>query len=138
MLASPSQVFQILCEIENYQEWNPLIVAARGKVAAGENLSILIQPPGEKVQPYKVKVLSVIPNQEFVWLGHWKIKGLIDGMHFFELKSDGQTGTKLIHREEFRGILVPFLWKSFFLKKMLRGFLQLNEKLKIRAEQRSK
>lgn len=75
ILASPPQVFQILCDVEKYQEWNPLIVAASGK---------------------------------------------------------------LVHREEFRGTLVPFLWKSFFLKKMLKGFLQLNEKLKIRAEQKSK
>lgn len=132
--ASAERVFQILTEVARYHEWNPLIVSARGKVAAGENLDIRIRPPGKSDQPYVVKVLSVIPGREFVWLGHMKMKGILDGMHFFELFPQGPNRVRLVHREAFRGLLVPLVWGTFLDTRMREGFEALNRKLKELAE----
>lgn len=132
--AAAGRVFQILTDIVRYHEWNPLIVSAEGKVAPKEKLNIRIRPPGKRDQPYVVEVIRVMPNREFVWLGHMKMKGILDGLHFFELFPDGENRVRLVHREEFRGLLVPLVWKAFLDTRMREGFEALNQGLKERAE----
>lgn len=132
--AAAERVFQILTDVTRYHEWNPLIVSARGKVASGEKLNIRIRPPGKSDQPYVVEVLRVVPEREFVWLGQMKMKGILDGMHFFELYPEGANRVRLVHREEFRGLLVPLVWRSFLDTRMREGFEALNRNLKELAE----
>lgn len=132
--ATAERVFRILTDITRYHEWNPLIVSACGKVAAGETLDIRIRPPGKLDQPYVVEVLRVVPEREFIWLGHMKIKGVLDGTHFFELFPEGTNRVRLVHREEFRGLLVPLVWKAFLDTRMREGFEALNRSLKAQAE----
>jgi len=132
--AGAEHVFRILTDITRYHEWNPLIVSAGGKVAPGEKLDIRIRPPGKSDQPYVVKVLRVVPEREFVWLGHMKMKGILDGMHFFELFPEGTNRVRLVHREEFRGLLVPLVWRAFLDTRMREGFEALNRNLKELAE----
>lgn len=135
--AAAERVFQILTDVTRYREWNPLIVSARGKVAPGEKLDIRIRPPGKSDQPYVVEVLRVVPEREFVWLGHMKMKGILDGMHFFELFPEGTNRVRLVHREEFRGLLVPLVWGAFLDTRMREGFEALNRNLKELAERAS-
>lgn len=132
--AAAERVFQLLVDIAGYHEWNPLIVSARGRVVTGANLDIRIRPPGQSDQPYTVKVVSVIPDREFVWLGHMRIKGILDGMHFFEIFPEGANRVRLVHREEFRGLLVPLVWRMFLDTRMREGFESLNRCLKELAE----
>ncbi|HMM47193.1 MAG TPA: SRPBCC domain-containing protein [Thiobacillaceae bacterium] len=133
--ASAEEVFRILTDVARYAEWNPLIVSARGKVAPGKKLDIRIRPPGKTDQPYVVEVVRVVPGREFVWLGRMKMKGILDGLHFFELHPDGEHRVRVVHREEFRGLLVPFVWRAFLDTRMREGFEALNRRLKERAEQ---
>lgn len=132
--AAPERVFQILTDIARYQEWNPLIVLAQGRVAPGEKLDIRIRPPGKGDQPYVVEVIRVVPGREFVWLGHMKMRGILDGMHFFEIFPEGTNRVRLVHREEFRGLLVPLVWRAFLDTRMREGFEAVNRQLKERAE----
>lgn len=135
MIDAPAEhVFHILTDITRYHEWNPLIVSARGKVAPGEKLNIRIRPPGKSDQPYAVEVLRVVPAREFVWLGHMKMKGVLDGMHFFEIFPQEANRVRLVHREEFRGVLVPLVWRAFLDTTMREGFEAVNRKLKELAE----
>jgi hypothetical protein len=132
--AAAEHVFRILTDVTRYHEWNPLIVSAQGKVATGEKLDIRIRPPGKSDQPYVVEVLRVVPEREFVWLGHMKMRGILDGMHFFELFPQGANRVRVVHREEFRGLLVPLVWRAFLDTRMRDGFEAVNRSLKERAE----
>lgn len=135
--ADAGTVFGILTDVAQYEAWNPLIVSARGKVAPGETLDIRIRPPGKTDQPYTVEVVRVVPEREFVWLGRMKRKGILDGLHFFELHPEGAQRVRVVHREEFRGLLVPFVWRAFLNTRMRAGFESLNRRLKERAERRA-
>lgn len=135
--APAERIFQILTDVERYAEWNPFIVSAQGKVAPGEKLNIRIRPPGAREQPYVVEVLRVVPGREFVWLGHMKMPGILDGTHIFELLPKGENRVRLVHREEFRGLLVPLVWWVFLNTRMREGFEALNQSLKAVAEQRT-
>jgi hypothetical protein len=135
MINAPAQhVFQILTDVARYNEWNPLIISALGKVAAGEKLDICIRLRDKPDLPYVVEILRVVPNQAFVWIGRMKMKGILDGTHFFELYPDGANRVRVVQREEFRGVLVPFVWRSFLDTRMREGFEGVNRNLKEVAE----
>ena len=135
--APPSRVFEILTDLEKYPEWNPFIVQAIGNLQIGSKLDIRIRPPGAKEKPYVVTVLEVEKDHKFSWLGHMGRTGILDGEHVFKLVPQKGGSTKLIHREKFRGLLVPFVWRWFLNTTMRAGFEDLNRGLKTAAEKQA-
>ncbi len=131
--ATPEQVWRILMDFENYPTWNPFIKTIAGKAEKGARIVAYIEPPGAKGMTFKPKVLAVMPNKEFRWLGHLFIPGLFDGEHIFELSDNGDGTTTLVQRERFGGILIP-LFKKMLNDNTLRGFEAMNEALKAKAE----
>ena len=77
--------------------------------------------------------LQMKENQQFRWIGRLWFKGLFDGEHVFELSQTDPETTHFVHREEFRGVLVPLLWKDLNTKTRA-GFEAMNRALKERAE----
>lgn len=130
--ATPSQVWQVLTDFNNYPEWNPFVRSLTGQPKVGEQIQVELQPPGGKAMTFRPRVLAFNQNKEFRWIGHLGFKGVFDGEHIFELHDNGDGSTTFVQRERFKGILVPFL------KKMLngstrQGFIQLNEALRSRV-----
>src|SRR5690606_38026000 len=109
--------------------------AVEGTVKPGEKIRVRIEPPGAKGMTFKPKVLTVLPNQEFKWLGNLLIPGLFDGEHKFELIENEDGSTTFIQSEKFSGILVPLLKKQL-QNNTRKGFEAMNQKLKILAEQK--
>jgi hypothetical protein len=58
---------------------------------------------------------------------------VFDGEHVFELEPLDTGGTRFVHRESFRGILVPPLAKTLDTKTR-RGFEAMNQALKDEVE----
>jgi hypothetical protein len=77
---------------------------------------------------------DVVKEKEFRWLGRLLIPGIFDGEHIFEIKDNGDRATTFVHREIFRGILVPVLWNKL-AQDTENGFVSMNESLKLRAEE---
>lgn len=131
--APADAVWKILTDFESYADWNPFIRSFEGIPEPGRQFSVTIQPTGKKPMTFKPVCLALIPEREFRWLGHLVFTGLFDGEHIFELKRLNNTRTLFIQRENFRGLLVPVLWR--LLNASTRaGFEQMNQKLKNRAE----
>jgi len=134
--APVSKVWEELMDFSAYPTWNPFIKSIQGKAQLNSKLEILIKPVGGNPVTFKPRCVRFDPPHEFRWLGHLLVKGIFDGEHIFELKSVSPNQTHLIHREEFRGLLVPIFWRS--LKEgTLRGFELMNEALRSRCEGRS-
>lgn len=126
-------VWKILTDFQSYPDWNPFIRSFDGVPEAGRQFKVTIQPSGKKPMTFKPVCLALIPEKEFRWLGHFFISGLFDGEHIFELNKLDETRTQFIQRENFKGLLVPLLWKQ--LNSSTRtGFEQMNQELKNRAE----
>jgi hypothetical protein len=126
-------VWKILTETGAYPEWNPFIREIEGKLEEGKRFKVKLQPPGSSPMVFKPVCLSLKRDRELIWLGHLLIRGLFDGKHIFELNAIGPTKTKLVQREEFSGLLVPFFWKQLD-RNTRTGFEQMNQKMKERAE----
>jgi len=131
---STKVVWRILTDLDNYHIWNPFIPKADGRLRPGEMLSIKIKVSGRRAQDYRVRILKIEEEKEFRWLGHFHFSGLIDGEHIFELRALGPNKSELVQREQFRGILVPFTWRTFLDTRLREGFEMLNQSLKTSAE----
>ena len=126
--APPERIWQILADIERYPEWNPYHVKVTGTLAVGEKLDVRIHKPNGDTVHIKPHVMRLEPNVELTWGGG--IKGLFHGEHVFLLESAGEGVTRLVHKEDFVGIFVPFA----SLEAIDEGYRLMNARLKERAE----
>jgi len=126
--ASPERVWRILADIERYPEWNPYHVKVTGTLAVGEQLDVTIHKPNGKTVHIKPHVMRLEPMTELTWGGGFK--GLFHGEHVFLLEPAGEGITRLVHKEDFVGIFVPFA----SLDAIDEGYRLMNRRLKERAE----
>jgi hypothetical protein len=130
--ATPEQVWQVLTDFKLYESWNPFIRKIEGKLNVGEKLKIRIHPTKQKAMEFKPTLLEAKNAQSLSWLGHFLIPGLLDGNHRFELYSQENGKTYLVHSERFSGVLVPMMHNN--LKSIKKDFEYMNHALKLRVE----
>mgnify|MGYP006432708173 CR=1 FL=1 len=135
--APASSVWSILTDFQRFPEWNPFISEALGQIKEGAQLKIRIEPPNSNGMTFKPTLTRIKQENELRWLGRFLIPGIFDGEHIFELESITENEIRFVHREKFKGLLVPFLWKSIN-KNTRQGFEEMNDALKKRAEQQEK
>jgi hypothetical protein len=132
--APAERVWDVLTDLANYPQWNPLIRQASGKVEEGERLTLRIEPPDLWGRTFQVLVVRVEPCREFRWLGKLLVTGLLDGDHTFLIDSVGPGRVRVVQRENFSGLLVPILARKL-VPNMRRGFENLNRALEDRVKQ---
>ena len=132
--ASAERVWQLLTDFPGFPQWNPFIRKASGNIRVGERLEIRPQPSGARAMTFRPTVLKAEPNREFRWLGHLLIPGLFDGEHIFTIEPLGGSRVRFTQREVFTGLLVPLLARGLDTDTR-RGFEEMNQALKTRAEQ---
>jgi hypothetical protein len=130
--ASPHNVWNVLTGLSEYQDWNPFVVAGSGEVAVGEEIEIRMRQSEGNDTTFKPIVTEATSPSTFEWLGRLGIPGLFAGRHRFDLLSS-ETGTRVVHSEEFSGVLVPLLWNSLD-RKTRGGFEAMNVAMKERVE----
>ena len=130
--ASPTAVWEVLTDFDAYPEWNPFVRSIAGTLSEGERLEVSLGASGKKPMGFTPVVTSVVPGEEFAWLGHLGVKGVFDGHHHFQL-SVSDIGTRLDQFEQFSGALSPILLAAIGTT-TARGFDEMNQALKERVE----
>jgi hypothetical protein len=131
--ASAEKVWRVLTDFAAYPEWNPFVRRVNGEVSVGARPHVYIQPPGGRGMSFRPTVLAADPGRELRWLGHLWLPGLFDGEHSFLIEPLGDRRVRFIHREVFRGVLIPLLSKMLD-GNIRRGYEEMNRALKIRVE----
>ena len=131
--APVEKVWAVLTDFNNYPKWNPFIISIDGDIKEGKQFKVILQQPDSKPMTFKPRCLKLEKDKEFRWLGHLFIAGLFDGEHIFELQALNDGKTRFIQKENFKGLLVPLLWKQLDTKTRA-GFELMNEKVKELAE----
>ena len=131
--ASAEKIWGILTNLQGYAAWNPFIIKSEGKIEEGEQLVNTMKLEGRAPQVFKPSITGVRPGRSFRWLGSLFVRGLFDGEHYFELEPLEGEKTRLIHGENFRGILVNLIMKMIG-KETREGFQKMNHALKNEAE----
>jgi len=132
--ASAERVWQLLTDFADFPHWNPFIRRASGNVKLGQQLEVNIQPSGANGMTFRPTVLRAEPNRELRWIGHLLIPGLFDGEHIFTIEPLGANRVRFVQREIFTGLLVSLFAKGLDTDTQ-RGFGEMNQALKVQAEQ---
>ncbi len=129
--APKEKVWQVMTDLEAYQEWNPFLVASEGKLKVGERLKNTMVLDGA-TQVFKPIITVLDKNQKFEWLGGLPLN-IFNGRHYFILEDLGNGLTKLIHGEKFTGFLHKFIINKIG-ESTRQGFINWNRALKERVE----
>lgn len=121
-------VWSILSDNTNYPEWNPYHIRVEGILQIGEKLDVEIHKPNGKIVNIHPYVMRLEPLQEITWGGG--IKGIFYGEHVFLLSVLGDNRTRLVHKERFSGIAIPYT----SLETIEEGYELMNLALKEKAE----
>ena len=128
---APAQtVWRHLADFATYPDWNPIVGKLDGELVVGRPIATYIVPLGKTYQPV---VLSYEPMNELVWRGTQGAGWLMAGEHYYRLEVLSPTRTRLLHGEQFTGLLSNFIGKDL-LTKMENAFLEHNRILKRRVE----
>jgi hypothetical protein len=130
-IAAPVEVvWEVLTDLARYGEWNPFITSIEGDLRPGAELRATFQLPGRRPHTFTPTVTAVEPEKRISWLGRLWLPGLVDAAHSFELTT-GTTGLVFVHREDFRGLLVPTL--GGLVRDTQAAFAGMNDALSRRA-----
>ena len=132
--ASDERVWQLLTDFPRFAHWNPFLRRASGELKPGARLEVFMQPSGARGMTFQPTILKVDPKRELRWLGHLFIPGLFDGEHIFTIEPLEANRVRFVQRERFTGILVPLL-AHMLETDTRRGFEEMNQALKVQAEQ---
>jgi hypothetical protein len=130
--ATPDEVWAVLTDFDDYDEWNPFVTSICGAAEKGARLAVVLAPPGGRAITMKPTVRAAEASRRFAWLGHLGVPGIFDGAHEFLIDPGAEGTTVFTQRETFRGALVPFV--GGVLKKTEAGFVLMNQALKDRVE----
>jgi len=112
--ASPSKVWSIITDIDNWQEWSPIIKSSNGDASVGSKLSITMmgKEEGKDGPKYNPIIKELNDSKYFRWRAHMLADFIFTNDKIFELK-ETQSGTLLTHTETFKGLLAPIFKKVF-------------------------
>ncbi|GHJ88781.1 hypothetical protein NliqN6_5183 [Naganishia liquefaciens] len=142
---APSEtIYRVITDFAALPEWSTFLVSVKpadgstsDPLAMGSKLNVTINPPESSAMSFTSTVVLSDPPRGFAWVGGYRYVYL--GKHMFLLEPAEEGQTKLVHREEFSGVLyTPIMSWMGAGEKTRRGFDRFNEEVKARAERMAK
>jgi len=128
--ATREQVWDVLSASEQYADWNPFITRVDGPLEVGSRPTLRIAPHGRKGMTFRPRITHASPEHGLRWKGRLVLPGLCDAEHAILLEQLSETRTRVVQRESFRGVLVPFL--GGMLEPTRQGFDAMHDALRRR------
>lgn len=133
--APPSKVWSILSDINDWQEWSPIINDSHGTASVGSELTITMmgKEQGKDGPTYNPIITNFDEPNYLRWRAH-----MVNGFIFTNYKvlelEETDSGTRLTHKEMFKGLLAPIFCGQ--MEKDVPPMLNsMNQALKDLAEQ---
>jgi uncharacterized membrane protein len=95
--APPSRVWTLLTDFARMPAWNPFIKSISGNLTQGARLSVYIVPPGKSGMRFKPTVLSVRPERELRWLGHFMKTLKVEAVYLMDYETFEDVTADLPH-----------------------------------------
>ena len=125
--AAPDKVWNVLTEMDKYQNWNPVMELLEGTVQAGNKVRYKFTQDESTTSEIGATVLQVVPNKLLNQKGG--IPLVLTFNHRYVLESTGNSTRVIIH-EDYTGIGVNF-WNP---QPVEEAYKRLNFALKERVE----
>jgi len=132
--APPSKVWPIISDINNWQEWSPIIKESHGTASVGSELTIVMigKEEGEDGPVYNPIITEFDEPNRLRWRAHMITGFIFTNYKVLELEKT-DSGTRLTHKEMFKGLLAPIFCGQ--MEKDVPPMLNsMNQALKVLAE----
>jgi len=108
--APPSKVWSLLTDIDNWQEWSPIIKDSHGTASVGSELTItMIGKEQGKDGPKYNPIITELDEPNYLrWRAHMLTGFIFTNYKVLELE-ESNSGTRLTHKEMFKGLLAPIV-----------------------------
>ena len=127
--ATPQAIWGILTDVSGYTTWDSGVDRVDGLVAPGASITVFSKVrPG---QAFPVKVTELQPPRSMRWASGLPL-GLFTGERTFTLAPDANNSVRFTMREEYKGLLAAFIFRS--VPDLTPSFRQFADGLKQRAE----
>jgi len=129
------KVWAIVTDIDKWQDWSPTINASHGEAAVGSTVTITMmsKEAGKDGPKYSPTILKMDEPTYFHWRAHMMASFIFTNDKIIELEKT-ETGTKVIHKETFKGLMAAMMKKQ--MDKGVPPMLNMmNDALKKVAEQ---
>jgi hypothetical protein len=126
--ARPATVWRVLSDARGFERWNPVHVRVEGTFREGEVLKVHVKDGAGKVSAFDSTVRRVVRERELAQGGG--VPGILTFSHRFRLEAVA-GGTRVVQREEFRGVGVLFVDLDW----VEPGYRSVNAALKKTAEE---
>jgi hypothetical protein len=106
--APPAKVWSIISDINNWQEWSPIIKESQGTVSVGSELTITMigKEEGKNGPKYNPIITELEQPNYLRWRAYMLTGFIFTNDKIIELE-ETSSGTRLIHKELFKGLLAP-------------------------------
>lgn len=130
--APPEKVWGILTDFNHWTDWNNTVTKTSGESAIGSKLAITMSDNGKDSNAYSPIITQLQAPRLLRWRAKMIAEFLFKNEKIIELEAT-KTGTRIVHRETFDGLLVKLFWGK--MKEGVPPILNaMNDALKIKAE----
>ncbi|WP_338790971.1 SRPBCC domain-containing protein [Bernardetia sp. MNP-M8] len=127
--ASKEKVWNVLLDFPNYPTWNNFIKKIEGNSNLGGKIEAKMFPPAGLPITFDGTICRNTPNKTLAWNGYMIARWLFEPTHIFEIEEKTENQILFIHREEYKGFIIPFI--KFMLPTLVgKGFEVMNKDLK--------
>lgn len=110
--ASPEKVWSVITDLNSWHEWNPIVKQVKGDAMLGAHLTVTMRgEDGKDANSYAPIITRFDEPSLLCWRGKMLAELLMTNDKIIKLEKT-ETGTRLIHRELFKGVIVPLFWNK--------------------------
>jgi len=133
--ATPERVWEVLTDLAAYPDWNPVMRWLKGDARLGGAIRFRIEIGGLPPLTLAAKICAYEPQRELAWRGG--PPSVFSGMHYLRLTPLEGGRTRLVHGEDFRGVLVRGLFRRWVMPRIVRSYDEMNRANRRAIDRRS-
>jgi hypothetical protein len=106
--APKREVWAVLTEFDDYDQWNPVITSASGEPRVGAELDLELTLPGSEPEELDAEVLIARGERKLRWQDRLVLPGVRDWEYEFVLEPLGPGRVEVVQVLHSEGLLAPF------------------------------
>jgi len=132
--SNPTEVWNMLTDIEKYPDWHPYIIKIEGKLDSKSKIKVTYKKNDTQEGVFSAYIIDNEVNKKLSWGG--SLGFIFKAKHYYIIEAVGTDSVKLTQGEYWRGIFGGMYGKKIYID-TARKFELMNNKLKLVLENKS-